>query len=164
MPIRLRYQQFPGEWGWHLDSADDIGGEEPRKLDDSVIHDRVDQSATRLISPSTNSIESEVLLLPFGFLEPEPDELNEVPGPEATRDGGISPNRRRLPFIQYHIRLPMGHTFLPSRARSLVAVVVAAAATVYAMDVLPTRVEEDEDATEPAVEFRRGCTIVTPSL
>ena len=72
---------------------------------------------------------------------------------------------RRLPFIQYHtapFRLPMGRTFLPSRARFLVAVVVAAAATVFAMDVLPTRVNEDEDATEPAVECRRGCTIVTP--
>jgi len=34
----------------------------------------------------------------------------------------------------------------------------AAAAAVFAMDVLPTRVEEDEEATEPVVEFRRGWT------
>jgi hypothetical protein len=60
--------------------------------------------------------------------------------------------------------VPSDEEFLPSlecRARFLVAV-AAAAVTVFAMDVLAIRVEEDEDATDPAVEFRRGWT--TPAF
>lgn len=76
-----------------LDSADDNDDEEPRRLGDAVVHERVDRSA-RPVSPSSTSIEGEVSLVPSGLLElelePEPNELEAVPEPEAAaRDGGI---------------------------------------------------------------------------
>jgi hypothetical protein len=173
-------------WEGLLDSADDDDDEEPRRLGESVVHDRVDRSAARLTSPSSTSIESEVSLVSSGILEPDPDELDAVPEPEAAWDVAFTfaftvafcisrpltlarafplSNTTR-PLFACPWDAPSDVEFLPSlacRARFLVAVVVvvataAAAATVFAMDVLPTRVEEDEeDATKPAIEFRHGC-------
>jgi len=181
-----------------LDSADDNDDEEPRRLGESVVHERVDRSA-RLISPSSTAIESEASLLPSGLLEPEPEKLDAVPEPEPEAEAAPALARKRggdictsfsfsftipCPFrisklSTLALALPLSNTtrplfacpcwgipsdeeFLPSlafRARFLVVAAVATATAAFVVDVLTTRVEEvEEDATEPAVEFLRGCT------